>query len=69
LLSPHSLKNLLSDSGAMGLMIYEKYVRIGDYQMQQLMRMITANEEYLSNKVTNTKRILANLLETHWFFP
>lgn len=67
LLGLQSLKHLLNESGAMGLMVYGKYGRTGVYQMQQLMRMINANEEYLSNKVTNTKKILANLPETNWF--
>ena len=51
----------------MGLMVYGKYRRTGGYQMQQLMRMINANEEYLSNEVTNIKRILANRPKTNWF--
>ena len=67
LLGLQTLKNLLNDNGAMGLMLYGEYGRTGVYQMQQLMRMINVNENNLANKVINTKKILANLPETNWF--
>lgn len=67
LLGLTSLKRLLTDSGAMGLMLYGEYGRTGVYQMQQLMKMINANEQSLADKVVNTKKILANLPATNWF--
>lgn len=67
LLGLQSLNALLKSSGAMGLMLYGEYGRAGVYQMQQLMKMINTNENDLSNKVANTKKILANLPETNWF--
>ena len=67
LLGLKTLKNLLNDAGAMGLMLYGEYGRTGVYQMQQLMKMINVNENQLADKVINTKKILANLPETNWF--
>lgn len=67
LLGLKSLKRLLKDSGAMGLMLYGEYGRTGVYQMQQLMKMINVKEQQLAAKVINTKKILANLPPTNWF--
>jgi hypothetical protein len=51
----------------MGFIFYGEYARIGVYQMQQLVKMSNVNEEYLVNKMINTKMILASLAEISRF--
>jgi SAM-dependent methyltransferase len=61
------LYNCLAKKGAMGLMLYGQYGRTGVYQLQQLMKLINANEDQLSQKVENTKLTLKSLPKTNWF--
>ncbi|MCW8864636.1 MAG: class I SAM-dependent methyltransferase, partial [Colwellia sp.] len=61
------LHHCLAKNGAIGLMLYGQYGRTGVYQMQQLMKLINADEEYLPQKVENTKLTLKELPKTNWF--
>lgn len=40
-----ALRAVLSDQGAMMIMLYGKYGRTGVYQVQELLRMINSNQE------------------------
>lgn len=62
-----SLKSVLKDDGAMGLMVYGKYGRTGIYQIQELMRLVNTNEPDMRVQLDNTRAIFKTLPETNWF--
>ena len=61
------LAGVLKPTGAMGIMLYARYGRTGVYQMQQLMRLINAEETDIEAKIANTRTVLGDLPETNWF--
>jgi hypothetical protein len=61
------LASVLSDCGAMALMLYGKYGRVHTYQMQEILRLINANEPDPTNRITHAKLILKNLPPTNLF--
>ncbi len=63
----NSLKSVLKENGAIGVMLYGKYGRTGVYQMQQLLQLINQNESELTNKIHNTRKVLEDLPQTNWF--
>lgn len=62
-----ALKAVLRPDGGMGVLLYAKYGRTGVYQLQDLMRLMNANESSLADKIDNTRRMLIDLPESNWF--
>ncbi len=62
-----SLKSVLKEDGAMGLMVYGKYGRTGIYHIQELMRLVNTNEPDMRVQLDNTRAIFRSLPETNWF--
>ena len=62
-----ALRAILKDDGAMLLMVYGRYGRLGVYHIQELMRMINRDENDPARKIANTKALLSVLPETNWF--
>ncbi len=62
-----ALRAVLSDQGAMMIMLYGKYGRTGVYQVQELLRMINANQELPQAKLDNAKAVLQSLPKSNWF--
>lgn len=60
-----ALNAVLKDDGAMSIMVYATYGRTSIYQIQELMRIINADERDMHIKVENCKSILADLPATH----
>lgn len=63
----NALKSMLTDDGAMAIMVYAKYGRTAIYQMQELMRLINKGENNLQQCVDNTHLTLAELPESNWY--
>ncbi len=53
-----ALADVLTEDGAMGLMVYGRYGRLDIYAMQDLMRLINRDEPDLSAQVANLKTAL-----------
>ncbi|MFQ5644808.1 MAG: class I SAM-dependent methyltransferase, partial [Thiogranum sp.] len=62
-----ALKSVLKPEGCLGLMVYAQYGRTGIYQMQELMRMVNADEPDVERQINNTRTILNALPDTNWF--
>lgn len=62
-----ALLSVLKPGGAMSLMVYAKYGRTGIYQIQNLMRMINAEQDPATEKIQNTHEVLRCLPQQHWF--
>lgn len=66
-----SLRSVLKEDGAIGLMVYATTGRTGVYQMQALMRMINdkTDSEKLDEfrKISNTRDLLNCLPSSNWF--
>ncbi len=62
-----ALKAVLKSDGAMSIMVYGKYGRMGIYSMQQLMKLINEQENNMQERIENTKEVLGNLPESNWF--
>ena len=62
-----ALKSVLKSDGAMSIMVYGKYGRMGIYSMQQLMKLINEQENNIQERIENTKEVLGNLPESNWF--
>jgi len=56
-----ALVSVLKDDGALGLMLYGRYGRLGVYQMQELMRLVNRGEQHPQEKVNNAKETFAAL--------
>jgi len=56
-----ALVSVLKDGGAIALLLYGRYGRIGVYQMQELMRLINRGEHDLQTMVDNTKEAFESL--------
>lgn len=62
-----ALRGVLSEDGALGLMVYATVGRTGVYQMQQLMRLVNGDEKDAKAKLANTRQMLGSLPATCWF--
>ena len=62
-----TLKSVLSDDGAMGIMVYAEYGRTGVYQIQKLLNLVNNENDSISNKVNNANKVLDGLPESNWF--
>lgn len=62
-----ALKSVLSNDGAMGIMVYAKYGRTGVYQIQKLLNLVNHENNSISTKIDNAKVLLADLPESNWF--
>ena len=62
-----ALLAVLKDTGAMGIMVYGQYGRTGVYQMQSLMRLVNQGVADATNKIRNTREVLASLPASNWF--
>jgi len=56
-----ALVSVLKDDGAMALLLYGRYGRVGVYQMQELMRLVNHDEHDPQTMVDNTKEVFASL--------
>lgn len=61
------LKDCLSETGGMHIMIYAKYGRTGVYHIQELMKIINKGIEQRSKEVANARIIINSLPNTNWF--
>ena len=61
------LKGVLTDNGAIGIMLYGRYGRTGVYQMQELMRLVNTGQGELAAKLHNTKTVLGCLPQSNLF--
>ena len=61
-----ALVSVLEDDGALGLLLYACYGRVGIYQMQDLMGLINHDEQRPQVMIDNTKQMLACLPPTNW---
>merc|ERR1711892_547528 len=61
------LKNSLTETGGMSLMLYSKYARTGVYQMQELMRLVNKFAKTMAEEIDNTRKILKILPKTNWY--
>lgn len=59
-----ALKNVLLPHGAMGIMLYGKYPRVGVYMMQEVFRLLKYGQT--SSDVEKVKKTIANL--PHWHY-
>ena len=62
-----ALRAVLAEDGAVGLMLYGRYGRTGIYYMQELMRLINAEDAGGQKKIANTRAVLDSLPATNWF--
>lgn len=62
----NKLREVLTDDGGMGLMVYAPYGRTGVYQMQQLLRMIETQDKP-ADRVIQARALLESLPPTNWF--
>lgn len=62
-----TLSEALADDGAMGIMVYAQYGRMGVYIMQDILRRLNKDEPNLQQRVDNAKTILNALPDTNWF--
>lgn len=63
----NALSSVLRKDGAMGIMVYAQYGRTAVYQMQELMRLINADENNLQQCIDNTHLTIAELPEENWY--
>lgn len=62
-----ALRSVLSDDGAIGLMLYGQYGRTAIYQVQALMRLILADIEEPARLVEYAKAVVDSLPPSNWF--
>lgn len=62
-----AMREVLKESGAMGLMVYATYGRTGVYQMQSLMQMVNGDEHAHAQQIDRTQQMLGCLPPTNWF--
>jgi ubiquinone/menaquinone biosynthesis C-methylase UbiE len=62
-----SLRAVLNQSGALGLMVYAQYGRTGVYQMQALLRKINEGAPDLQTRLKNAREVLDAAPPTNWF--
>ena len=61
------LKDSLTASGGLGLMVYGKFGRTAVYQIQHLLKMINSNQTDLETEIMNAMYILKILPGHNWF--
>lgn len=62
-----ALESVLAPDGAMALMVYAKYGRLGVYPMQSALRTILQDIENRDQKIRYTKNLISNLPGASWF--
>lgn len=62
-----ALRSVLKERGAIALMLYGKYGRTAVYQIQELMRLLNSRVEDLSEQISNTRRAIDALPQSHWY--
>lgn len=62
-----ALLKVLKPTGSLGLMLYAKYGRAPIYQIQELMGLVNQGVSQASERIANTKKILASLPPRHAF--
>jgi SAM-dependent methyltransferase len=62
-----TLSDALNDDGAMAIMVYAQYGRMGVYIMQDILRRLNQDEPNLQQRVENAKIILNALPGSNWF--
>ncbi len=62
-----SLRNALSENGAIGIMVYGQHGRNAVYHMQQLLRLVNTGPTDVEIMLQNTKAILDSLPKTNAF--
>ncbi len=60
------LKQLLTPTGALGLMVYARYGRTAVYQVQDLMRLLAGTADQ-ATKIALTRKMLDALPDSNWF--
>lgn len=60
------LRELLTPTGALGLMVYARYGRTAVYQVQALMRLLAGTADQ-ATQITLTKKMLDALPDSNWF--
>lgn len=61
-----ALKAVLAPRGAMSLMLYGRFGRMGVYAGQELMRLVNHGVSDASERVRNAKSVLQGLPDTNW---
>lgn len=62
-----TLRSVLKDDGALGLMVYGQYGRTGVYQMQSLFRLIADKNADMGAQVAEVRSLLATLPPCNWY--
>lgn len=62
-----SLKALLDEKGAIGVMLYGKHAREGFYQLQSLLKMLNGQNDSFDDRLDVAKSLLSNLPEFNLF--
>lgn len=60
------LHSVLNEDGVMGLLLYGKYGRAGVYQMQEMLRLIGADDP-VEQRIKDTRTLLSRLPQSNWF--
>lgn len=61
------LASVLKENGAMALMVYGQYGRTGVYQLQEMLRHLTANAQSKPEKISIARQAIASLPPCNWF--
>ncbi|MDX1514870.1 MAG: class I SAM-dependent methyltransferase, partial [Gammaproteobacteria bacterium] len=61
-----ALRRVLAPGGAMSLMLYGRYGRMGVYAGQELLRLVNDGITASSERVRNAKAVLKDLPDTNW---
>ncbi|HEY5701804.1 MAG TPA: class I SAM-dependent methyltransferase, partial [Gammaproteobacteria bacterium] len=61
-----ALNSVLAPDGAMSLMVYGRYGRLGVYAGQELMRLVNHGVSDGSERLRNAKAVLQHLPDTNW---
>ncbi len=62
-----ALLAVLKPDGALGLMVYATYGRLGVYQLQSLLRLLEDPADPLTQRLATARQVLAALPPTNWF--
>ena len=62
-----ALKRVLSENGAIHIMVYATYGRTGVYQMQNILKIINSTESDMKKKIINSRALIELLPATNWF--
>jgi len=62
----NALTSVLAEGGAMGLMVYGQTGRTGVYHIQDLMRLLSKEDEPLESMIGNARAVIQSVPETNW---